>query len=143
MVLGLIASSLSASLLAAICLQTRQESWRTRRRSPARCSSSSGCRLPARRPAAALQALGSLTPLTWWIEGVRHALFPGGVSSVGGAGFALRGPGRTGRAGPAEIVFALLVTGAVVTLAATRRLQAERAPGQGSWAARPDDGLVS
>jgi ABC-type polysaccharide/polyol phosphate export permease len=65
------------------------------------------------------QALGLLTPLAWWIAGVRQALFPGGVSSVGGPGSLFEQ--LTGRVAPSgfEIVVTLLATGALVTLAAT------------------------
>ena len=66
-------------ILAAICLQTRQEAWSYPRRSPARCSSSRArssrcrsCRCRSRRS-------GWLNPLTWWLEGVRQALFPAGL----------------------------------------------------------------
>ena len=66
-----------------------------------------------------VQALGLVNPLTWWIEGVRHAVFPGGPSAVGGAGSLWTQ--LTGTAGPdgATILVALLATGALVTLAAT------------------------
>ena len=131
-------------LLAAICMQTRQESWsypeavggRAVPRLAASSSRSSSCR---RR----VQAIGLLTPLTWWIEGVRQALFPGGVSSIGGAGslFAT----LTGSAAPdrAEIVVALLATGSGGYTRGDRRLPGERPPSEGSRAARPDHRLLS
>jgi len=77
--------------------------------------------------------IGLLMPLTWWIEGVRHALFPGGVSGVGGSGSFFEG--LTGSLVPtsAEIVAALLVTGAVATLAsvAVFRVSDRRAKDRG------------
>ena len=53
-------------------------------------------------------------PLTWWIAGVREALFPGGPSSIGGAGSSVDGRhrDRTRRSSPV-LLGALLVTGAV------------------------------
>ena len=65
------------------------------------------------------QALGLVTPLTWWIEGVRHAAFP--TVSRRSAVRAACGPVspepplRTA----STIVLALLGTGALVTLGAT------------------------
>jgi hypothetical protein len=66
-----------------------------------------------------LQAIGLITPLTWWIEGARHAAFPGMPSSVGGADSLWTS--LTGSAAPdaPTIIIALMVTGAMVTLAAT------------------------
>ncbi|MFL5750160.1 MAG: hypothetical protein ACJ767_06045, partial [Chloroflexota bacterium] len=58
-----------------------------------------------------------VTPLSWWIEGVRQSLFPGGISSIGGAGSLFESlTGQTAPA-PAQVVLALLATGAVATLA--------------------------
>ena len=68
---------------------------------------------------APVQAIGLVNPLTWWIEGVRHALFPGGDRSIGGPGsLCTELTGRDRARTPATIVIALLVTGALVTLAA-------------------------
>jgi ABC-type polysaccharide/polyol phosphate export permease len=66
-----------------------------------------------------VQAIGLLTPLTWWIAGVRQALFPGGLDSIGGAGTLFSSV--AGHPTPAlhEIVLALLATGTIGTLAAT------------------------
>jgi hypothetical protein len=66
-----------------------------------------------------VQAIGLLTPLTWWIAGVRRALFPDGVSSVGGDGSLFASVVGRASPDPLEIVLALLATGALVTLAAT------------------------
>jgi hypothetical protein len=64
-----------------------------------------------------LQALGLLSPIGWWIEGVRQALDPAIPSGLGGPGSVLAS--WLGRPpGPLEIVIALLLTGAVGTLAA-------------------------
>jgi ABC-2 type transport system permease protein len=65
-----------------------------------------------------VQPVGWLVPLTWWIEGVRRALFPDGMSAIGGTASLFTA--LTGRAQPgsAEILLALLATGGLVTLAA-------------------------
>ena len=64
-----------------------------------------------------VQGFGLLTPLSWWIEGVRQSLFPGGITSVGGEGSLFQT--LTGQLEPTggQIVLALLATGTVATLA--------------------------
>jgi ABC-2 type transport system permease protein len=106
-------------LLAAICLQTRQESWSYPEALAGALFLVSGVVFPLAVLPSPLQAVGLGTPLTWWIEGVRHAAFPDMPSSVGGAGSLWST--LTGTAAPdaATIIVALLATGAVVTLAAT------------------------
>ena len=66
---------------------------------------------------AVVQAIGLLTPLSWWIEGVRQSLFPGGITSIGGDGSLFQS--ITGQVAPVagQIVVALLVTGTMATLA--------------------------
>lgn len=73
---------------------------RRRAHSPARCP----------RP--------GLAGLTWWIEGIRHALFPGGISAVGGPGSLFSELGGAGAPDSALIVLVLLATGTVATLGA-------------------------
>jgi ABC-2 type transport system permease protein len=133
MVLG-VASILAIGLiLAAICMQTRQESWSYPEAAAGALFLVSGVVFPLAVLPGAVQAVGLLMPLTWWIEGVRHALFPGGVSGVGGSGSFFEG--LTGSLVPtsAEIVVALLVTGAVATLAsvAVFRVSDRRAKDRG------------
>jgi ABC-type polysaccharide/polyol phosphate export permease len=65
-----------------------------------------------------VQAVGLVTPLTWWIEGVRYSLFPGGLTAVGGAGSLFTALTGQGRPDTVLIVVALLTTGSVATLAA-------------------------
>jgi ABC-2 type transport system permease protein len=105
-------------LLAAICLQTRQESWSYPEAAAGALFLVSGVVFPLAVLPAIAQAIGLVTPLTWWIEGTRQALFPGGVSSIGGPG-SLYGQ-LTGNTAPdpATIVAVLLASGAVATLAA-------------------------
>jgi hypothetical protein len=66
-----------------------------------------------------IQAVGLLTPLCWWIDGVRLAVFPSGPSSIGGAGSLWTTMTGTTAPDATTIVLALLVTGSLVTLAAT------------------------
>jgi ABC-2 type transport system permease protein len=118
MVLGVGSILAIGLLLAAICMQTRQESWSYPEAAAGALFLVSGVVFPLSVLPTAVQAVGLLTPLTWWIEGIRHALFPGGVSAIGGPG-SLYGQ-LTGAAAPGsgEIVLALLASGAVATLAA-------------------------
>jgi ABC-2 type transport system permease protein len=118
LVLG-VASILAIGLmLAAICMQTRQESWSYPEAVAGALFLISGVVFPLSVLPGPAQVLGLLTPLTWWIEGVRDALFPGGVSGIGGAGSTFEQLTGALRPSSGEIVLALLVTGAVATLAA-------------------------
>jgi ABC-2 type transport system permease protein len=64
-----------------------------------------------------VQAIGLLTPLSWWIEGVRHSLIRGGVSGIGGPGTVYTIV--TGMSSPssAEILVGLTATAVVAVLA--------------------------
>jgi ABC-2 type transport system permease protein len=120
-------------LLAAICLQTRQESWSYPEAVSGALFLVSGAVFPLAVLPAPLQAVGLLTPLAWWVEGVRDALFPGGLTALGGPGSFFEAV--TGRAAPApfEVVIALLATGTVATLAsvAVFRVSDRRAKDRG------------
>jgi ABC-2 type transport system permease protein len=119
LILGLGAIVAIAVLLAAICLQTRQESWSYPEALAGALFLVSGVVFPLSVLPSPVQAIGLLTPLTWWVEGVRHAVFPDGPSSVGGPGSLWVGLTGTAAPDPATIIGALLATGALVTLAAT------------------------
>jgi ABC-type polysaccharide/polyol phosphate export permease len=99
-------------------MQTRQESWSYPEAAAGALFLISGVVFPLAVLPTPVQAIGLITPLTWWIEGIRHAMFPGGVSAIGGPGTLYTQ--LTGSAAPtgAEIVLVLLATGAVATLAA-------------------------
>ncbi|HET9520229.1 MAG TPA: ABC transporter permease [Candidatus Limnocylindrales bacterium] len=118
MALGLGAIVAIGIVLAAICLQTRQESWSYPEAVSGALFLVSGAVFPLTVLPGPLQAVGLLTPLGWWVEGVRLALFPGGLTALGGAGSFFESV--TGRASPEplEVVIALLATGAVATLGA-------------------------
>jgi ABC-2 type transport system permease protein len=119
MVVGLEAIVVVGVILAAICLQTRQEAWSYPEAVAGALFLVSGAVFPLAVLPAAVQAVGLANPLTWWLEGVRHALFPAGISSMGGSGSLYTA--LTGRSSPdaATIMLALLATGALATLAAT------------------------
>ena len=132
-------------LLAAICLQTRQESWsypeavgrravpRQRRGLPARSS----CR-------SVVQAIGLLTPLSWWIEGVRQALFPGGIIVDRRDRVAVRDADRTRPLRtPPRSSSPCWSPGPWLHSRLDRRLPGERPARQGPGAARPDHGILT
>jgi ABC-2 type transport system permease protein len=86
MALGVTAILAIGLLLAAICMQTRQESWSYPEAVAGALFLVSGVVFPLSVLPGPVQAIGLLTPLTWWVEGVRISLFPGGVSAIGGPG---------------------------------------------------------
>ena len=106
-------------LLAAVCLQTRQDSWHYPEAVAGALFLVSGAVFPLSVLPEPVQALGLLTPLTWWIEGVRYAIFPGGTSGIGGPESLWTAVTGTASPDAPTIVVALLVTGTLVTLAAT------------------------
>jgi ABC-2 type transport system permease protein len=118
-VFGLAAIVAFAVLLAAICLQTRQESWSYPDAMAGALFLVSGVVFPLAVLPAPLQVVGMLTPLTWWIEGIRHAVFPTGPSSVGGPGSFWTTLSGSAAPDSLTIIVALLGTGVLVTLAAT------------------------
>ncbi len=99
-------------------MQTRQESWSYPEAAAGALFLISGVVFPLAVLPTPVQAIGLVTPLTWWIEGIRLALFPGGVSAIGGPGALYTELTGAPSPGPAEIVLVLLATGAVATLAA-------------------------
>ena len=87
-------------------------------RSRGRCSSVSGMVFPLSVLPAALQVVGLLNPVSWWVAGVRLALVPDGPSSIGGEGSLWTAVTGTAAPDGPTILVALFMTGALVTLAA-------------------------
>ena len=118
MILGVTAILAIGLLLAAVCMQTRQESWSYPEAAAGALFLVSGVVFPLAVLPPPVQAIGFITPLTWWIEGIRHALFPGGVTAIGGPGSLFTQLTGAAAPDPAMIVVVLLATGAVATLGA-------------------------
>jgi ABC-2 type transport system permease protein len=117
MALGLGSIIAIGIVLAAICLQTRQESWSYPEAASGALFLVSGAVFPLAVLPSPLQAIGLLTPLSWWVEGVRQALFPGGPTSIGGDGSFFSSVAGLPAPTPLQVVLALLATGTVATLA--------------------------
>jgi ABC-2 type transport system permease protein len=116
MALGLEAIVVIGMILAAICLQTRQEAWSYPEAVAGALFLVSGAVFPLSVLPLAIQAIGLANPLTWWLEGVRQALFPTGQSAIGGPGSLYTQLSGQLEPGSTTILVALLVTGAVATL---------------------------
>jgi ABC-2 type transport system permease protein len=114
MALGL-ASVLAVGLvLAAVVMQTRQDSWSYPEAVAGALFLLVGAVFPLLVLPTPVQAIGLLMPLTWWLEGVRNALFPGVLSGIGGGSSLYTG--LTGQLAPttAEILLVLTASTAVV-----------------------------
>lgn len=105
-------------VLGAVCLQTRQESWSYPDAFAGALFLVTGVVFPLAILPQAVQIVGLVNPVTWWVAGVRLAVLPDGPSSVGGAGSLWTT--LTGSAAPdgITIVGALFATGLLSTLAA-------------------------
>jgi ABC-2 type transport system permease protein len=119
MTIGVVAVLAIGVALAAICIQTRQESWSYPEAVGGALFLLSGAVFPLAVLPDPIELIAWLAPVTWWIAGVREALFPGGPSSIGGDGSLWTAVTGSGAPDAPTIVLALLVTGAVGTLAAT------------------------
>ena len=106
-------------VLAAICLQTRQESWSYPEAMAGAMFLVTGVVFPLAILPNPVEVLGLINPITWWVEGVRRAVVPTGPSSIGGTGSLWTAVTGTPAPDGAQVLVALLLTGAVVTLAAT------------------------
>ena len=105
-------------LMAGIVIQTRQESWSYPEAFAGAIFLVAGAVFPLGVLPAPVQVIGLLTPLTWWIAGVRRALFVDGPGSIGGDGTVFASLFGHPQPSPEEIVLALLATGALATLGA-------------------------
>jgi ABC-2 type transport system permease protein len=133
MVVGVVSILAIGLLMAAICMQTRQESWSYPEAASGALFLVSGVVFPLAILPMPVQGIGLLTPLTWWIEGIRHALFPGAVTAVGGSGSLFTQLTGAATPDPVTIIVVLLGTGAVATLAAVAvfRVSERRAKDRG------------
>lgn len=133
LLLGLVPILALGILLAAICLQTRQESWSYPDAFAGALFLVTGVVFPLAILPDPVEVLGLVNPVTWWVAGVRLAAVPDGPSSIGGEGSVWTAV--TGSASPdaLTVVLALLVTGTLITLAATAifRTSERRARDQG------------
>jgi ABC-2 type transport system permease protein len=127
MVLGVITICALAVVMAAVCLQTRQESWDYPEVVVGALFLVVGAVFPLSALPLPLQLLGLVSPLSWWIAGVRQALFPGGPSSIGGPGSLWQQLSGQLNPNPVQIVLVLLVTGAIVTLGSAMLFRAGEA----------------
>ena len=80
LVLGLIAIVALGIMLAAVCMQTRQESWSYPEAVAGALFLVVGAVFPIAVLPPVAQAFGYFVPLTWWLEGVRQGLNPGSIS---------------------------------------------------------------
>jgi ABC-2 type transport system permease protein len=119
LVMGLVPILALGILLAAVCLQTRQESWSYPDAFAGALFLVSGVVFPIAVLPNPIEVLGLANPVTWWLDGVRLAVVPEGPSSIGGPNSLWTAV--TGSAAPdaPTVVIALFLTGAIVTLAAT------------------------
>ena len=119
LVLGLPPILAIGVLLAAVCLQTRQESWSYPDAFSGALFLVTGVVFPLAVLPDPVELLGLVNPVTWWVAGVRLAMIPDGPSSIGGTGSLWTAV--TGSASPdaLTIILALFVTGGLSTLAAT------------------------
>lgn len=118
MVLGFISIVALGIVLAAVCLQTRQESWSYPEAVAGALFLVVGAVFPLTVLPQPIQAISFLVPLTWWLESVRQALVPGSLSAVGGAGSLWTQLTGTVQPGSVALLLALLATTAVTTLGA-------------------------
>src|SRR3954469_3239386 len=85
-VLGFVAIVSLGVILAAVVMQTRQESWSYPEAVAGALFLIVGAVFPIAVLPQLVQAVGYWIPLTWWLEGVRQALHPGSISGIGGTG---------------------------------------------------------
>jgi ABC-2 type transport system permease protein len=116
--LGFVSIVALGIVLAAICMQTRQESWSYPDAVAGAMFLVVGAVFPLAVLPQAVQVAGLMVPLTWWLEGVRQALVPGSLSSIGGTGSVWAQLTGTIVPGSGAILLGLLVTTVVTTLGA-------------------------
>ena len=118
LVMGLVPIIALGVLLAAVCLQTRQESWSYPDAFAGALFLISGVVFPLAVLPYPVQAIGLANPITWWLAAVRLAVVPDGPSSIGGTGSLWTAVTGTAAPDATTVLCALFVTGSLVTLAA-------------------------
>ena len=116
--LGLVAIIALGVVMAAICLQTRQDSWSYPEMVAGALFLLVGAVFPLSVLPAPLQWLGLMTPLGWWMAGVRTALFPDGPSTLGGEGSVLASIAGPGAPSVPQLLLVLAVTTAIFAVIA-------------------------
>lgn len=86
MAIGLVAVIALGTLMAAVCMQTRQDSWSYPEAVAGALFLLVGAVFPIVVLPQVVQWVGLLMPLTWWIEGIRRAVLPDAASGIGGVG---------------------------------------------------------
>jgi ABC-2 type transport system permease protein len=119
MLLGLPPVLALGIVLAAVCLQTRQESWNYPDAFAGAMFLVSGVVFPLAVLPDPLEVVGLLNPITWWVAGVRLAILPDGPSSIGGPDSLWTAVTGSSAPDALTVVLALFLTGAVTTLVAT------------------------
>ena len=116
MTLGLVGVLSLAVLLAATIMQTRQDAWSYPEAVAGALFLLVGAVFPMAVLPVPVQAIGLITPLSWWLEGVRQGLFPGVLSAIGGEGSAWTQITGTQAPTGGAILIALAATTAVVAV---------------------------
>jgi ABC-2 type transport system permease protein len=111
--LGLVGVLSLALLLGATIMQTRQDAWSYPEAVAGGLFLMVGAVFPMSVLPAPVQLVGLLTPLSWWLEGTRQALFPGVASAIGGPGSVWTSWTGTLAPDPTQIVLMLAATSAV------------------------------
>jgi ABC-2 type transport system permease protein len=111
--LGLIGVLSLALLLGATIMQTRQDAWSYPEAVAGGLFLMVGAVFPMSVLPAPVQIVGLITPLSWWLEGTRQALFPGVATAIGGPGSVWTSWTGSAAPSPAQIVAMLAITTAV------------------------------
>jgi len=118
MALGLASVLAIGVILAAIVMQTRQDSWSYPEAVAGAMFLLVGAVFPLLVLPAPIQLIGLLTPLAWWLEGVRQALFPGILSGIGGEGSLFASLTGAAAPGGGQILLVLAASTAVLAVLA-------------------------
>ena len=143
LVMGLVPIIALGVLLAAVCLQTRQESWSYPDAFAGALFLISGVVFPLAVLPYPVQAIGLVNPITWWLAAVRLAVVPDGPSSIGGTGSLWTAVTGTAAPDATTVLCALFVTGCAGYTRGDRDLPIERTTCPRTGPARPDHRLVA